>query len=260
MDGLTLFGLLIGFAAVFVGQMIEGGTLSSLINPAAFMIVLGGTLGAVMVQTPFSIFKRAFGVLPWIVKPPKLGFDKRRKQLIELARKSRQHGLLSLEDQMDRETNPLLRRGLELLIIGVDKQTIRHILESEIDHSEFRDLKAAHVYESMGGYSPTIGILGAVLGLIQVMRDLADPSSLGMGIAVAFVATIYGVGFANLLFLPIAHKLKSCIAHQVHYSQMIVEGVVAMASGESPNMLAIKLDNYGSQKKHAPKKASTART
>lgn len=254
MDFLTLLGLLTGFLAIIVGQVFEGGDLHAILNLPALLIVMGGTIGAVMVQTPLQTFKRAFKVLPWVFKPPVLAFDACRTKLFELSRKSRQLGLLSLEDQLSKETNPLIYKGLELLIIGVDKVTIRQVLEAEIDHSEHQDLIAAHVFESMGGYSPTIGILGAVLGLIQVMRNLADPSELGMGIAVAFVATIYGVGLANLIFLPVANKIKTCISRQVHYDEMIVEGLVAMASGESPNMLQLKLNNFGRHKNEIKKK------
>lgn len=250
MDGLTLIGLLTGFLAIIIGQMFEGGDLHALFNVPALLIVLGGTLGAVMVQTPLSTFKRAFRILPWVIMPPEMGFEDCRNQLIELARKARQMGLLSLEDHLETETNPLINKGLELLVIGVDKFTIRQVLEAEIDRIEYQDSRAAQVFESMGGYSPTIGILGAVLGLIQVMRNLADPSELGMGIAVAFVATIYGVGFANLLFLPIASKLKSCVSRKVHFDEMVVEGFVAMASGESPNMLLLKLNNFGQHRQN----------
>jgi chemotaxis protein MotA len=253
MDSLTLIGLLIGFLAIILGQMVEGGDLHSLLNLAALLIVLGGTLGAVMLQTPMPTFKRAFKILPWIFRPPRIGFDEYRDLLIELAKKARQLGLLSLEDHLEVEKNPLVNKGLELLVIGVDKQTIRDVLEAQIDHDESQDLRAAHVFESMGGYSPTIGIMGAVLGLIQVMRNLADPGSLGLGIAVAFVATIYGVGMANLIFLPVANKLKSCISRQVHFDEMIVEGLVAIACGESPNMLQLKLNNFGKHKQNESK-------
>lgn len=254
MDFLTLLGLLTSFLAIIIGQVIEGGDMHSLLNVAAFLIVMGGTLGAVMVQTPITTFKRAFKILPWVFRTPPLNFEEKRALLIDLARKARQLGLLSLEDHLEIETNPLISKGLELLVLGVDKMTIRQVLETEIERVEFQDLKAAQVFESMGGYSPTIGILGAVLGLIQVMRNLADPGSLGMGIAVAFVATIYGVGLANLIFLPVANKLKTCIARQVHFDEMIVEGMVAMAGGESPNMLLLKLNNFGQHKKHETKK------
>lgn len=251
MDALTFIGLLTGFLAIIIGQMFEGGTLTSLMNFPALLIVFGGTLGAVMVQTPFVIFKRAISILPWIFFPPKLPFEQTRRKIVDLARTARQHGLLSLEDRLEVEKNPLLNRGLELLVMGVDKNTIQQVLVAEMDQNEFRDLKAAQVYESMGGYSPTIGILGAVLGLIQVMRNLADPSALGAGIAVAFVATIYGVGMANLIFLPVASKLKIFIANHIHYDNMIIEGIVSMASGESPNMLDLKLKNYGTDKKES---------
>lgn len=248
MDGLTLIGLIVGFSAIIVGQMMEGGDINSLLNLAAFLIVLGGTFGAVMVQTPLATFLRAFKILPWIFRPPKLQFEEYRTLLTDLAKKARQMGLLSLEEHLEVETNPLIYKGLELLVIGVDKLTIRQVLESEIARVEDKNLQAAFVYDSMGGYSPTIGILGAVLGLIQVMRNLADPAALGLGIAVSFVATIYGVGLANLVFLPISNKLKSCISRQVHFDEMIVEALVAMASGESPSMLKLKLSNYGQYK------------
>ncbi|ASQ45379.1 flagellar motor protein [Legionella clemsonensis] len=254
MDGLTLLGLITAFASIIVGQMFEGGEIHSLLNFPALFIVAGGTVGAVMIQTPFRTFVRAFKVLPWILKPPELPFERSREQLIDLSRRARQFGLLSLEEHIEREKNQLMRHGLELLVVGVDKQTIRQVLEAEIVRSEDQDMRAAQVFESMGGYSPTIGILGAVLGLIQVMRNLADPTELGVGIAVAFVATIYGVGFANLMFLPIANKIKSCIANQMHHDEMIVEGLVSMASGESPNMLNLKLNNYGQHHQHARKK------
>lgn len=249
-DGLTLIGISTAFLAIIAGQMMEGGDIHSLMNLSALLIVLGGTLGAVMVQTPLGTFRRAFRILPWIVRPPKYGFEENRNSLIEMARKARQLGLLSLEDHLEVEKNPIINKGLELLVIGVDKVTVRQILEAEIDRTEHQDLRAAYVFESMGGYSPTIGILGAVLGLIQVMRHLADPSELGLGIAVAFVATIYGVGLANLVFLPVANKLKSCISRKVHFDEMLVEGIVAMAAGESPNMLQLKLVNYGQRGKH----------
>jgi chemotaxis protein MotA len=254
MDALTLIGLFIGFFAIIGGQMLEGGDIQALLNLSALMIVFGGTLGAVMVQSPFFTFKRALKILPWVVFPPKLEFDEYRNLMVNLSKKARQMGLLSLEEHLEVETNPLIYKGLELLVIGVDKQTIRHVLEAEIDRLEMQDMKAANVFESMGGYSPTIGILGAVLGLIQVMRNLADPSSLGIGIATAFVATIYGVGLANLVFLPIASKLKACIARQVHFDAMIVEALVAMAGGESPSMLILKLSNFGRTKHHEIKK------
>ncbi len=254
MDALTLIGILTSVLAITIGQFIEGGSIQTLMNVSALLIVLGGTIGAVMVQTPLGTFKRAFIILPWVLTPPRLDFESCRNKIFDLARKARQMGLLSLEDHLEVEKNPLINKGLELLVIGVDKLTIRQVLEDEIERAEERDIHAAQVFESMGGYSPTIGILGAVLGLIQVMRHLSEPSELGLGIAVAFVATIYGVGMANLIFLPVANKLKSYIARQVHYDEMIVEGLVAIASGESPGILLLKLNNFGQQKKNETQK------
>lgn len=255
MDALTLIGLLTSFLALIVGQMLEGGELHSLLNFPALLIVLGGTVGAVLVQTSLHTFKRALNISTWVFKPPKLDFEACRTRMFELARKARQLGMLSLEDHLELETTPLINKGLELLVIGVDKQTIRQVLEAEIDRMEAHDIRAANVFESMGGYSPTIGIIGAVLGLIQVMRHLSEPSELGAGIAVAFVATIYGVGLANLIFLPIANKLRACVARQVHYDEMIVEGMVAIAGSESPGILLLKLNNFGQhQKKNEIKK------
>ena len=254
MDLLTLLGLITSFAAILIAETLEGGSLSSLLNLSALLIVLGGTIGAVMVQTPIPTFFRAIRILPWIIRPVHVDFQRGKDLLAELAKRARQLGLLSLEEHLEIEKNPLIKKGLELLVIGVDKVTIRQVLEVQIEHDEAQDMRAAQVYESMGGYSPTIGILGAVLGLIQVMRHLADPSSLGVGIAVAFVATIYGVGMANLLFLPIAQKLKSRIHRQVHFDEMIVEGMVAIANGESPNVLLLKIGEFGEHKKHVKKK------
>lgn len=245
MDGLTLIGLIVGFAAILIGQVLEGGSIYSLLNGPALMIVLGGTLGAVFVQTPFVIFKQALHLLFWTVVPPKFLYKNDRQKLVDLSKKSRQYGLLTLEEYIDTEKNPILKQGLELLVIGVDKHTIRDVLETEVARIEDHNHKAAGFYEAMGGYSPTIGIIGAVLGLIQVMGNLSEPSELGAGIAVAFVATIYGVGLANLLFLPIANKIKLIVAEQTHHNDMIVEGIVSMASGESPNMLDYRLVNYG---------------
>lgn len=245
MDALTVIGLLVGFLAIIIGQMLEGGDLASLVNFPALLIVLGGTVGAVMIQTPYAVFKDAVKILPWIFKPPTMMYETSKQKIIDLARKARQFGLLSLEEHLEIEQDSLFAKGLELLVMGVDKQTIRFVMEAEIMQMEERNNHAAAVYESMGGYSPTIGILGAVIGLIQVMQNLANPEHLGMGIAVAFVATIYGVGLANLLFLPIANKIKSYNSLKVQYEEMQLEGLYAIASGESPNVLHLKLDNYG---------------
>jgi len=254
MDGLTFLGIIVGFGAIIFGQHLEGGSIHSLLNFPAFLIVVGGTLGAAMLQTPYKIFKRAMQISVWAFKSRKFPFDRTRSQIVDMARKSRQLGLIALEELVDKEPDPIIKMGLELLVVGIDKVTIRHVLETEIDRMEANDLQAAKVYESMGGYAPTIGILGAVLGLIHVMQNLSDPNTLGSGIAVAFVATIYGVGLANLLIIPIAHKIKTAITQKVQFQQMIVEGMVCMAGGESPQLIALKLNSFDKQLSYGKKK------
>lgn len=244
MDALTLLGISLAAIAIVAAQYIDGAQLSSILNMSAFIIVFGGTLGAVMLQTPFATFKRAFKIVYWVFQPPVYNFSKEVAQVIECSRYVRKRGLLSLEDKLPNARNPFFKKGIQLLITGYDKDTIRQVMETELDTIELRDGQAAKVFESMGGYSPTIGILGAVLGLIQVMRNLADPTDLGAGIAVAFVATIYGVGLANLVFLPIANKLKMEVYKQLRQREMIMEGVLGIAEGVNPRILAMKLQVY----------------
>lgn len=244
MDKLTVLGLIFAITAIFLGQVLDGGKLQVLFNMPALIIVLGGTMGAVMVQTPFRVFKSAFFLLPWIIFPPKNQSLLLVEEVVSWSRLARQNGLLSLEPKIKNLDNPIAKQGLELLLAGIEKETIRKVLETEVDNKEVYQRQAANVFESMGGYSPTIGIMGAVLGLIQVMRNLTDPSELGMGIAVAFVATIYGVGFANLLFLPIANKLKFCVYEQIREAEMLVEGVMALAEGDNPKRIEMKMMSF----------------
>lgn len=248
MDKLTFLGLIFAAVAIFLGQVLDGGKLEALFNLPALIIVLGGTIGAVMVQTPLSVFKSAFGLLPWVFISPKNQSEIIIKQVVSWSTEARQNGLLSLEKKLKVIDNPLAQRGLELLLAGVDKETIRKVLEIEVDNNEVYHRQAANVFESMGGYSPTIGIMGAVLGLIQVMRNLADPTELGLGIAVAFVATIYGVGFANLLFLPIANKLKFCVYEKIREDEMLIEGIMALADGDNPKRIEMKMLGFCSQR------------
>lgn len=253
-DSLTIVGLITGFCAIFLGQLFEGGDFTTLLNLPAFIIVLGGTLGAVMIQTPYATLKLAFKILPWVFMPPSLPFDEYKDYMIGLAKKARQSGLFSLEEDLEKETNPIIYKGLEMLVIGIEKKALRELLEKEVSRIESKNMRAAHVFDSMGGYSPTIGILGAVLGLIHVMRNLSDPSMLGPGIAVAFVATIYGVGFANLIFIPVASKLKSYIARQDYFYEMIIEAFIGIANGENPTVLNMKLSSFGRKSEYEASK------
>lgn len=244
LDVLTLIGLLFGVGAILGGQYLEGGQASSLVNGPAALIVLGGTFGAIMLQSPMPIFMRALALLRWTVSPPQLMPDELIEKIISWSNLARKEGLLGLESVSETEPDPFARKALQLLVDGSEPEVMRNILEVEVDSREHYDLQAAKLYESMGGYSPTIGIIGAVMGLIQVMQNLSDPSKLGHGIAVAFVATIYGVGAANLILIPIGNKLKSLVLEQSQMKFMVIEGIVSIAEGENPRNIESKLQGF----------------
>jgi len=244
MDILSLLGIIVGFGAIIGGQYLDGGHIDSILNSVALFIVLGGTLGAVMLQTPLSTFIRALKMLSWILFPPQHSYQELLENILEWNQVARREGLFKLESLADIEEDPFIQKGLQLISDGGTPEMIREILENDLFIGESKDIQSAKVYEAMGGYSPTIGIIGAVLGLIHAMRNLAEPSSLGSGIAVAFVATIYGVGLANLLFLPIASKLKSTIERRSSYYIMMIEGIIKVAEGENPQIIESHLEVY----------------
>jgi chemotaxis protein MotA len=244
MDMLSMTGILLATVAILGGNILEGGHMSSLVQLTAFVIVGGGTLGAVMVQTPIATFVRSMKIAAWVFFPVKLQPEEAADKIVNWSNIARREGLLGLEAIAEEEPDQFARKGLQLLVDGSEPEIIRSILEVEIDAREHQDIQAAKVFDGMGGYSPTIGIIGAVMGLIHVMNNLADPSKLGGGIATAFVATIYGVGFANLLFLPMANKLKSQVHSQTQFREMIVEGVISIAEGENPRNIETKLQGY----------------
>ncbi|MBC6907137.1 flagellar motor protein [Saccharophagus sp. K07] len=244
MDMLSILGVIIGFAALIGGNFLEGGSWQSLVNGPAALIVIGGTLGAAILQTPKTNLRRALQIFSWIFRPPRLQFQKGIDTVVSWAIAARKHGLLGLENISESEKDPFSRKGLQLLVDGSEPEVIRHVLETDLLVAEKRDFDAVHFYESMGGYAPTIGIIGAVIGLIHVMKHLTDPAQLGPGIAVAFVATIYGVAFANLLLLPMANKLRQCIREQSHFRELMIEGIIAIANGENPKVIEMKLSGY----------------
>jgi chemotaxis protein MotA len=241
MDFLSVFGILLAVVAIVVGQHLEGGHIGMLVNGPAILIVVGGTVGATMLQSPLPVFVRSLGMLKWIFVPPKIHLDKTMKDLVQWSRVARKEGLLGLENVVQRVPGDYARKGLQLLIDGNDPDVIRETLELDSAARELRDMQAARVFEGMGGYAPTLGILGAVIGLIHVMNNLADPARLGQGIAVAFVATIYGVGLANLMFIPAGNKLKALIREESREQEMIIVGMVAIAQGENPRIIESRL-------------------
>jgi chemotaxis protein MotA len=244
MDKLSLAGLALAVLAILGGQLLEGGNLGSLLQLAAFLIVIGGTLAAVMVQSPLPVFLDGLRLARWVVVPPAFDADAIIRQIGEWAGAARRDGMLALENQLPGVEDPFMRNGLQMLVDGFEPQRIRESLDVETDAWEERQRAAAKVWEAAGGYAPTIGILGAVLGLIHVMENLSDPNKLGGGIAVAFVATVYGVGSANLLFLPIAHKLKTLIARQVRRREIVADGLLGIANGENPKVIEGRLAGY----------------
>lgn len=246
MDPLSFIGLVFGIGAILFGLFLEGGHITSLINAPAIIIVLGGTLGAIMLQSPVSHFLQAMRMVKWVFMPPPSTVDKDIEKIISWSNIARREGLLGLEASTDTEEDLFTRRALVLLVDGNEPEVMRSILEIEVDTTEAHYLDAIKLFESAGGYTPTIGIIGAVMGLIQVMENLADPSKLGHGIAVAFVATIYGVGLANLILLPIASKLKSVVNSLTQRRYMLIEGIIAIAEGDNPRNIESKLQGFTS--------------
>lgn len=243
-DVLTVLGLIIGIAAVVGGFHLEGGEAGTLWELTAFVIVLGGTVGAILLQTPFFIFVRAFKLLRWVIIPPKIEGKGVIASVVRWSHMVRKEGLLGLEPFVNREKDAFVRKALQMLVDGHEPTAIRNVMEVDLVAREKVGHEAANVFESMGGYSPTIGILGAVLGLIHVMNNLQDPTKLGAGIATAFVATIYGVGFANLVFLPIASKLRTLISEQVQQKELLLDGIIAIAEGQNPRNIESRLSGY----------------
>lgn len=244
MDILSILGVLIGFAAIIGGTLLGGGEFGSLVNYHAFIIVAGGTLGATLLQFPPKVFLRSLRIFGWIFMPQNLQLKKQIDKIVRWSSLARKEGLLGLEGVIETEKDSFAKKGLQLLVDGNEPEVIRDCLEVELTTKEHLDIQAARVFEAMGGYAPTIGIIGAVIGLIHVMQNLAKPELLGSGIATAFVATIYGVGLANLLFIPIANKLKSLIFEASQAREMVIEGISSIAEGENPRNIELKLSGF----------------
>lgn len=244
MDILSLIGLVLALCAVLIGAVLKGAGIHSLLSGAAFMIVMVGTVAAICLQTPLHVMKRALSILPWIFRPPAVQRDMIVGKMVEWSNTARKQGLLGLESLIEREADDFVRKGLQLVVDGSEPDVIRNVLEVDLHTREQADTRAAKVFEGMGVYAPTLGIIGAVLGLMAVMQNLADPAKLGQGIAAAFVATIYGIGIANLFFLPAAAKLKVSIQAMSQTREMVIEGMISIAQGENPRSIEAKLQGY----------------
>jgi chemotaxis protein MotA len=243
-DYATLGGIGLALAGILGGLLLEKGSIQDVAQGTAFMIVMGGTLGAVLVTTPLPVVLRAFKRLGSIFFESADSTSAAIETLIQLAAKARKNGIVSLETEADAITDPFLRKALNMAVDGTDLQEIRKLMENDISLSEYFAEAEARVWEAAGGYAPTIGIIGAVMGLIQVMKNLEDIKEVGHGIAVAFVATVYGVGSANIFFLPAANKLKARMREATLMKDMTLEGVAGIVEGLNPALIRLKLEAY----------------
>ncbi|HYA17023.1 MAG TPA: flagellar motor protein [Bryobacteraceae bacterium] len=250
-DLATILGFIVAFGGIGAGFMMEHGNPKDIAQITAALIVLGGTLGAVMITTPLNVVMRAAARLPSLFFPSVPVMDAIIDEIIGYAGVARKSGIVSLEAQASNIKDPFLKKALGLAVDGIETSNIRDIMELEMSIGEHRDEAEAKVFEAAGGYAPTIGIIGAVLGLIQVMKNLANIEEVGRGIAVAFVATIYGVATANIVFLPAANKLKARAAERMRARELMLEGVLSIAEGLNQNLIRMKLSAY-SEKHEKP--------
>jgi chemotaxis protein MotA len=244
MDIGPLLGIGVALFMILAGNMLEGGHMSSLVGGPAAMIVLGGTIGAVLVQFPTSTVSSSLKLAGALFKKPTVEPHKIVDEIVDYANRARRDGILALEKLAPNASDPFLSRGLLMAIDGTDSNGIREAMELVIAQEEEHSEDAAKVYEAAGGYCPTVGIIGAVLGLIHVMSNLSDINAVGSGIAAAFVATIYGVGAANIVFLPIGGRIKMRARDQAKVKEMMLTGVLAIQEGTNPKLIREKLAGY----------------
>ena len=244
MDIFAVIGTFLGIGFILTGQAMEGGNIGQLLQITAAFIVLGGTTGAIILSFPAKTLASALKYLKDVYMPPKCDFDALITEVGGFATKARKEGIIALEKEANSASDSLLTLGLGAVADGTDPSLVREMMENQMSQEEQAVHNAAKVYESFGGYSPTLGIIGAVMGLIQVMQNLSDPSKLGAGIAVAFVATIYGLFAANLVMIPLGTRIKFIYQDVFLYKNMIIEGVLSIQAGESPVLIERKLRSF----------------
>ncbi|HEY3367241.1 MAG TPA: flagellar motor protein [Symbiobacteriaceae bacterium] len=257
MDLATIGGFVIAIGLIAGGAAMEHVAFGSLWGTSAFMIITGGSIGATIFSHTMSELKQVPGAVKMTIMPPKLDYPGMIDYLVGLSERARRNGLLSLQDEAEKAPNPLAQRGLTMAVDGSNPEAVQEALEAMSDIDNEEALHAAAVFDTCGGYAPTIGILGTVMGLIMVMGDLSTPEALGPKIATAFLATLYGVGFANLFFLPMGAKIKGLVKEQAKFNEMIIEAITGLQSGESPRRLREKLTVYMGT--HKPGKAKGAK-
>ncbi|HYF76246.1 MAG TPA: flagellar motor protein [Symbiobacteriaceae bacterium] len=256
MDIATIIGLVGALAAVLVGALLEGLHMSSLIGPTAFMIVVGGTVGATVMSHTMSDLKHLGGALKRTIKPQKLDYAGSINHLTNLAEKARRGGILALQEDVATAPHPILQTGLTMVVDGGDPDVVKEVLSSMVKMNEDELHHAAAVCDTAGGYCPTLGIMGTVLGLIHIMGNLDQPDTLGPAIAVAFLATFYGLAFANMMFLPLGSKIKLAAHQETLFGQMLIDGILGIQTGQNPRALKERLSVYMGSHGSKPKKES----
>jgi len=244
MDLIALIGLIMGIGSIVVGNIVEGGTTAHLVQLTAAIIVFGGTLGATLLSFSLKDLSNALISLKFVFFKRKINYEETIEKILDLLIIARRRGLLALQDELDVITDPFLRRGLTYVIDGLNPKLIKDLLYQEIYIYEEMVKKSAKVFDSAGGYAPTIGIIGAVLGLIHVLKNVADPAKIGVGIATAFVATIYGVGSANLIFIPLGKRILNKLEDEMFLMELMAEGILGIESGMNPYFLRAKLEAF----------------
>jgi len=244
MDKSSIGGVLLAVAGIVAGLLMEGGHIGQILQPTAAIIVFGGTMGAVLLQFPMQVVLAAFRNMAHVFSAPRKQDDELIRLLVGFANKARRNGVVSLDADLASIQDPFLRQAMMLAVDGTEPGDLRKIMQVSLGSITDGEEKLPAVFESAGGFSPTIGILGAVLGLIQVMQHLDDINEVGRGIAVAFVATVYGVGIANLFFLPMAGKMRLRVRSEYQRREMMLEAVISILEGMNPRMLQVKLSGF----------------
>jgi chemotaxis protein MotA len=244
MDLMTLLGFILGFGSLIAAFLVEGGKITALYSFSALLIVLGGTLGANAVSFGLEDFKRAPKLLTISFKDRKYNFNDLIQQFVGFADQARREGILSLENNLEQIDDNLLKTGLQLIIDGIETPVFRDLLENEISYMEERHERGISFFETAGGFSPTMGIIGTVMGLVHVLGHMSTPEALAPAIAVAFIATLYGVSLANLFWLPVASKLKAKSKEEILYHSLTVEGLLSVQEKENPNFIREKLLSF----------------
>lgn len=242
-----MIGILIALGALLGGTVIEGGSPMAFANVSAILIIFGGTFGATIASFSMAEFLRFPKLFGLAIKSRPGHAAEMRSRLVTFAERARREGLLALESDVDQVEDPFLRKGLQMVIDGMEPEIVEEILELDTEAMQRRHADGAAIFTAMGGYAPTMGVIGTVMGLVNVLSRLDDPGHLGESIAVAFIATLIGVGSANIVWLPIANALKLSSAHEVAERRMAITGILAIQAGDNPRIVAQKLDSFGVQ-------------